>query len=100
MESEAKKQSVEALDDDAPIDDDDNPEWTEEDFARAKPIDEIPELADLAAFLRAGGRIGLPEKYSKAVTVLLDDKVIEHFKVGEDGWMERVNAALRKAAGL
>jgi uncharacterized protein (DUF4415 family) len=42
----------------------------------------------------------LPEKYRKAVTVLLDDEVIEHFKVGEEGWMERVNAALRKAAGL
>jgi uncharacterized protein (DUF4415 family) len=100
MESEAKKQSVEEDDDDAPIDDDDNPEWTEEDFARAKPIDEIPELADLAAFIRAGGKFALPEKYRKVVTVLLDDEVIEHFKVGEDGWMERLNAALRKAAGL
>jgi hypothetical protein len=64
------------------------------------PIDEIPELADLAAFLRAGGKIALPEKYRKSVTLLLDDEVIEHFKVGEDGWMERIDAAFRKAAGL
>ena len=49
---------------------------------------------------RKGGRPALPEKYRKSVTVLLDDEVIEHFKVGEPGWMERVNAALRKAAGL
>ena len=55
-----------------------------------------PELAD---FIRKGGRIALPEKYHKAVTVLLDDEVVAHFRVGEEGWMERVNAALRKAGG-
>jgi uncharacterized protein (DUF4415 family) len=99
MNPEPSKHAVEAPDED-PIDDNDNPEWTAEDFARAKPIDEIPELADLAAFLRAGGKIALPEQYRKCVTVLLDDEVIEHFKVGEKGWMERMNAALRRAAGL
>lgn len=99
MESEARKHAAEDWDDD-PIDDDENPEWTAEDFARAKPIDQIPELAGLAEYLRNGGTIALPEKYRKSVTVLLDDEVIEHFNVGEDGWMERVNAALRKAAGL
>lgn len=28
---------------------DDNPEWTEEDFARARPINEFPELAAIFA---------------------------------------------------
>ena len=99
MDSEARK-AAEAEADDDPIDDDDNPQWTEEDFARAKPIHEIPELAGLVELLRKGGHPALPEKYRKSVTVLLDDEVIEHFEVGEDGWMERVNTALRKAAGL
>jgi len=57
-------------------------------------------MADFAEYIRNGGKVALPEKYRKSVTVLLDDEVIEHFKVGEDGWMERVNAALRTAAGL
>ena len=100
MDSDAKKHAAEDWDDDDPIDDDENPEWTEEDFARAKPIDQIPELAGLAEYLRNGGKIALPYEYRGAVTVLLDDEIIEHFKVGEDGWMERINAALRETAGL
>lgn len=28
---------------DEPIDDDDNPEWTEEDFAKALPYEQLPE---------------------------------------------------------
>lgn len=101
MESEAKKPTVEDWDDEAPIDDDENPEWTEEDFANAKPIDQIPELADLVEFLRKGGRPALPERYRKRrVTLMLDPDVIEHFKADGKGWQTRVNAALRKAAGL
>ena len=79
---------------------DDAPELTPEMMARAKTIFELPEESEFAEFIRKGGRPALPEKYRKSVTVLLDDEVIEHFKVGEEGWMERVNAALRKAAGL
>ena len=79
---------------------DDGPELTPEMMKHARTIFEIPEEAEFAEFIRKGGRVALPEKYRKAVTVLLDDEVIEHFKVGGKGWMERVNAALRKAAGL
>ena len=88
-------------DDDDPIIDDENPEWTEEDFARAKSIFEIPELAGLAKLIRKGGRPLLPEEYRKRrVTIMLDPDVIEHFKADGKGWQTRVNAALRKAAGL
>jgi uncharacterized protein (DUF4415 family) len=96
-----KADRVEELHDDGPIDDEDNPEWTEEDFARAKPISEIPELADLAAFLSRGGRPRLPDEVRKRrVTIMLDPDVIAHFKAEGRGWQTRVNAALRKAAGL
>jgi uncharacterized protein (DUF4415 family) len=89
------------VDEDDPVFDDDNPEWTEEDFARAKSIFEIPELADLAALIRKGGRPQLPERYRKRrVTIMLDPDVIEHFRAEGKGWQTRVNAALRKAAGL
>jgi uncharacterized protein (DUF4415 family) len=96
MDSEARK-----VTDVDPIDDDDNPEWTEEDFARAKPIHEIPELAGLVELLRKGGRPLLPDEVKKRrVTIMLDPDVVEHFKAGGKGWQTRVNAALRKAAGL
>lgn len=34
------------------------------------------------------------------VTLRLDQDVLEHFQGGGPGWQDRVNAALRKAAGL
>lgn len=88
-------------DDDEPIVDDENPEWTEADFARAKRLDEIPELADLADLVRKGGRPKLPDEVRKRrITLMLDPDVLEHFKADGKGWQTRINAALRKAAGL
>lgn len=98
MNRKPTPQDFEEDDDLSHLDEDDAPELTPELAARLQPLEMVdPELAE---FIRKGGRVELPEKYRKAVTVLLDDEVIEHFRVGEDGWMERVNAALRKAAGL
>jgi uncharacterized protein (DUF4415 family) len=34
------------------------------------------------------------------VTIRLDRQVLEHFQEDGPGWQERINAALRKAAGL
>jgi uncharacterized protein (DUF4415 family) len=34
------------------------------------------------------------------VSLRLDKDVLEHFQAGGPGWQDRVNAALRKAAGL
>ncbi|MFO1208256.1 MAG: BrnA antitoxin family protein [Amaricoccus sp.] len=43
----------------------------------------------------------LPSEIRKRrVTIMLDPDVIEHFKAGGKGWQTRINAALRKAAGL
>jgi uncharacterized protein (DUF4415 family) len=88
-------------DGDEPILDDENPEWTEADFAQAKRLDEIPELAELAGLVRKGGRPRLPAAARKRrVTIMLDPDVLEHFKAGGRGWQTRINAALRKASGL
>ena len=78
--------------------DDDNPEWTEEDFARARPISEFPELA--AAFVSAKKR-GRPAGSTKEqVALRIDKDVIEHFRADGPGWQSRMNRALRAAAGL
>lgn len=81
--------------------DDDNPEWTEADFARARPISEFPELA--AAFARAKAR-GRPAGSTKAdakvqIAIRVDPDVLAAFKAGGPGWQSRMNAALRAAMG-
>jgi uncharacterized protein (DUF4415 family) len=92
----------EADDDDlSHLDEDDAPELTPELAARLRPNDEVPELEDLAELIRKGGRPLLPEEVRKRrVTIMLDPDVIAHFKAGGRGWQTRMNAALRKAAGL
>lgn len=80
---------------------DDAPELTPDMMQRARTIFEIPKLTDLAELVRRGGRPALPERYRKRrVSIMLDPDVIEHFKAEGKGWQTRVNAALRKAAGL
>lgn len=61
--------------------DPDNPEWTEAEFARARP-----------------GRPPLPpERRKKRVTLSLDPDVLAELKRDGRGWQTRANAALRKA---
>ncbi len=74
-----------------------NPEWTDDDFTRAKPLDAHP---DLARIIRQG-RPPLPEDEKKQrVTIYLDRDVVERLKKDGKGWQTRANAKLRKALGL
>jgi uncharacterized protein (DUF4415 family) len=74
--------------------DHDNPEWTEADFARARPISDFPELA--AAFPKSKG--GRPRGSDKQqVSLRLDKDIVAGFKAGGPGWQSRMNEALRDA---
>lgn len=45
----------------------------------------------------------LPEtkhRAKKAISIRLDQDLIDHFKAGGDGWQSRMNDALRKSAGF
>jgi uncharacterized protein (DUF4415 family) len=77
-----------------PVFDDDNPEWTEADFAKARPPEEVlpPEL--LAQFKATRGPQKSPTKI--AVSIRLSPEVISHFKAKGPGWQSRIDAALRK----
>jgi uncharacterized protein (DUF4415 family) len=80
------------------IDPDDAPEWTEQMFADA-------EVAIGDRVIRPGkwgtaGRPPLGEAAKRQVTLRLDPDVIERFRADGPGWQGRMNAALRKAAGL
>jgi len=69
--------------------------------------DDAPELDDDwfdRATFKIGDKVirpGRPRGSAKrAVSLRLDQAVIDHFRAGGPGWQSRMNAALRKAAGL
>jgi uncharacterized protein (DUF4415 family) len=75
--------------------DPDNPEWTAEDFATARPAAEVfPEI--VADYVR---RTRGPQK--KPVKVLvslrLEQDVVERLRASGPGWQTRAGAMLRKA---
>lgn len=76
----------------------DNPEWTAEDFHKAKPFAEVfPELME--SIRRSRGR-PVADNPKKQVTLRLDSDVVAKFRAGGSGWQSRINDILRKAAGL
>lgn len=78
--------------------DEDNPEWTEEDFRRARPIDEFPELAASFAKAKRGRPVGSTKPDAKkSLTLRLDPDVIEGWRASGPGWQRRMNDALREA---
>lgn len=80
--------------------DDDNPEWTKDDFAGARPATEVlPEFIGKKAteelMRRSRGR---PPKGDKKVnqTLRLDPDVLEAFRQEGSGWQARINEILRE----
>lgn len=78
--------------------DDDNPEWTVEDFAKARPAAEVlteifPQTV-VATMLKPRGR---PRKeITKApVNIRLSPDVVEAFRATGRGWQTRVDEALK-----
>lgn len=73
----------------------DNPEWTAEEFARARPFAEVfPDLAQ--SIRREGVRVGKTGK-KVAVRLQLDADVVAAFKAEGEGWQTRINDTLKKA---
>lgn len=77
--------------------DNDNPEWTSEDFAKARSPQDLPaHIQD--AFPRTRGQQVAPKKVP--VSIRLSPEVVEHFKSDGPGWQSRIDETLRKAAGI
>lgn len=77
--------------------DPDNPEWTDEDFARARPADEVmPDF--MAAWRRSRGKQVAPVKV--AISARLDADVVAALRAGGRGWQTGMNRMLREALGL
>jgi uncharacterized protein (DUF4415 family) len=66
--------------------DPDNPEWTADDFAKARPFPEVMQK-----------RMGRPPKENpqEQVTMRYDTDVLEAFRATGAGWQTRMNDALK-----
>jgi uncharacterized protein (DUF4415 family) len=87
-------------DDRASRPDDDSPEWTREDFAKARPAAQvlpefIGEKATQELLRRSRGR---PPKAGRKVnqTLRLDPDIVEAFRQEGSGWQARINKILRE----
>jgi uncharacterized protein (DUF4415 family) len=75
--------------------DPDNPEWTEEDFARALPAREFfsPQVYAQLCAMRQRGPKTKPLKVP--TTIRFDADVLAALKASGKGWQTRVNEAVR-----
>ncbi|CAH2772261.1 MAG: hypothetical protein CBARDCOR_2178 [uncultured Caballeronia sp.] len=80
---------------------DENPEWGEAKFARARPASEVlPELYGqerATEILRPRGRPKL-ENPKLLIKLRIDPDVVDAYKAQGEGWQTRMNAALRDYA--
>ncbi len=76
------------------IPDDDSPELTSADVARARPASEaVPHIVE--AWRRSRGR-PKSDAPKTQVTLRLSQEVLEHFKAGGPGWQTRIDDTLKK----
>jgi uncharacterized protein (DUF4415 family) len=67
---------------------DDNPEWTAKDVARARPArDVLPELF--------GAQTAKAMLKPRGITIRLSPDVTAAFRASGDGWQTRIDAALK-----
>lgn len=78
--------------------DDDNPEWTKADFAKARPAREVLPSEFFEAWTRFRGKQKAPTK--RQVTLRLSPDVLDRFRATGKGWQTRIDQALRKHLGL
>ena len=78
--------------------DEDNPEWTAQEIARARPASEVlPKLFSANAaktMLKPRGRPPA-EVVKDRITIRLSPDVTAAFRASGDGWQTRIDAALR-----
>ena len=90
---------VERFKPDPTLVDDENPEWTAEDFARAKPAAELlPRIFGTAVaeeMLRPKRGRPMSDSPKAHVNIRLDADVVAVFRATGRGWQTRLNAALK-----
>ena len=80
--------------------DEENPEWTTEDFKKARPAKEVlheifsKEVADEMLTKKPGRQLGSGIKESQ--TIRFDREVLDAFRSTGKGWQTRMNEALKE----
>ena len=74
----------------------DSPGWTAAEFARSKSFAEA--FPDPAESLKDGVTVEIAG--TTPVSIRLADDVLAHYRTGGGDWEARINADLRKAAGI
>ena len=78
----------------------DNPEWTKADFSKAKRFPRGTSLkAATSELLKTRGRPKLASP-KEAIKLRLDADVLAAYRKTGTGWQTKLNADLRKAAGV
>ena len=78
--------------------DDENPEWTAEDFAKARPASEaLPQIfgekvAEEMLKPRGRPRVEFPKE---RITIRLSPDVVQAFRATGEGWQTRIDTALK-----
>jgi uncharacterized protein (DUF4415 family) len=72
--------------------DDENPEWTEEMFAKAVRVKDLPTTVQ-SKLRNVRGRQKVPTK--ERITIRLSPDVVSNFRATGAGWQTRIDAALR-----
>ena len=78
--------------------DDENPEWTTAQIARARPASEVlPKLFGAQVAQEMLKRRGRPRAThpKERINIRLSHEVVTHFKSSGDGWQTRIDAALK-----
>jgi uncharacterized protein (DUF4415 family) len=84
---------------DPELTDRENPEWTEDDFARARPAQEVhPDLVAHSEKRKRGQRGPQKKPIKELVSLRVDRDVLAKYKATGKGWQVRIAEALRKAA--
>lgn len=84
-----------------PDDYDDNPEWTDADFAKARPASEVLPPEVVALLVRPRGRPPLgPDLRKLKVNLRLSPDVVAALRAGGAGWQTRAENLLRDGLNL
>jgi uncharacterized protein (DUF4415 family) len=78
---------------------DENPEWTKQDFAKAKPASEVLPPEVMAQFKNKGGRPRI-ENPKEAVKLRIDADVLAKFRESGPGWQTWIYGILRAAVSV
>ena len=76
----------------------DNPEWTRQDFKKARPASEVVGVKAASTLVRKGGRPPKPvEQRKRQITMRFAPDLLDAMRATGPGWQVRAEEALRRA---